>query len=179
MKGIFLSLLAGMVLAGCTEEGAVTKFYIQNTRVSQKGPAVGEPRVYRYSTPDINSVLRPFIARRYRVVGYSAFTGTGAYPSDYEVKQLAKKIGATVVVCAHTYHGTYTRVGPIPLINPLPPETANPTLNRTDLAEAGVAQENNSSGTGTSDPTASGPLFPNYFPVTHDVWEKVAVFLRK
>jgi hypothetical protein len=179
MKRIFLSLLAGAVLAGCTEDGAVAKFYVQNTRVPQKGPAVGEPKVYRYSTPDINSVLRPFISRRYRVVGYSAYTGTGAYPSDYEVKQLAKRIGATVVVCAHTYHGTYTRVGPIPLINPLPAETANPTLNRTDLTEAGAAPAYNSSGAGIGEQTASGPLFPNYFPVTHDVWEKVAVFLRK
>ena len=40
MKGIILPLLVGMVLAGCTVEGAVTKFYVQNTRVRQKGPAI-------------------------------------------------------------------------------------------------------------------------------------------
>ena len=179
MKGIFLSVLAGIALAGCTEGGAVARYYVQNTRVPQKGPVAGEPRVYRYSTADINSVLRPFISKGYRVVGYSAYTGTGAYPSDSEVKQQAKKIGASVIVCAHTYHGTYTRVGPVPLINPLPSETANPTLNRADLSEAGVGQAYNNSTTGVGDPTASGPLFPNYFPVTRDVWEKVAVFLRK
>jgi hypothetical protein len=179
MKGIFLSLLAGIALAGCTEGGAVARYYVQNTRVPQKGPVVGQPRVYRYSTADINSVLRPFITKGYRVVGYSAYTGTGAYPSDSEIKQQAQKIRASVVVCAHTYHGTYTRVGPIPLINPLPSETANPTLNRADFTEAGGAQAYNSGTTGIGDPTASGPLFPNYFPVTRDVWEKVAVFLRK
>jgi hypothetical protein len=176
MKGILLLFLA--VFAGCADEGAVAKFYVQNTRVAQKGPAVPEPRVYRFSTADINSVLRPFISKRYKVVGYSAFTGTGAYPSDHEVKQLAKKISAPVVVCAHTYHGTYTRIGPIPLINPVPSETANPTFNRADYAEVGAAQAYNG-GTGAGETTASGPLFPNYFPVTRDLWEKVAVFLRQ
>ena len=179
MKGIFLSVLAGIALAGCTEGGAVARYYVQNTRVPQKGRAVREPRVYRYSTADINSVLRPFISQGYKVVGYSAYTGTGAYPSDSEVKQQAQKVGASVVVSAHTYHGTYTRVGPIPLINPLSSETANPTLNRSDFTESGVGQAYNNSTTGIGDPTASGPLFPNYFPVSRDVWEKVSVFLRK
>jgi hypothetical protein len=178
MKGILFLLLTGTVLQGCADGGAVAKYYVQNTRVAQKGPAVGAPKVYRFSTPDINTVLRPFISQRYKVVGYSAFTGTGAYPSDYEVKQLARKINASVVVCAHTYHGTYTRIGPIPLINPVPSETANPTLNRADYAEVGVAQAY-SGGTGTGETAGSGPLFPNYFPVTRDLWEKVAVFLRK
>lgn len=178
MRGTFFSLLAGAVLAGCADEGAVARYYVQNTRVAQKGPAVGDPKVFRYSTADINSVLRPFISKRYKVVGYSAFTGTGAYPSDREVKELAKKVSATVVVCAHTYHGTYTRIGPIPLINPIPSETANPTLNHVDYPDSGLAQ-GYSAGTGTGETTASGPLFPNYFPVKRDLWEKVAVFLRK
>jgi outer membrane lipoprotein SlyB len=181
-KPYALVALAALLLAGCATN-YYQQFYTENTNIHPAAKAALLPysgNTEVYSTNDQDKDGRELNRRGYMVIGWSSFQGGGAVTKE-QLIELAKKVGADVVLNKSAYQGSSQETMPLLQYNPGQTSTTyqQGTVNANAYSNTGRSAYGTANYSGTSTTTSPGTFSTNYVPVTVHRYEHVATFWRK